>query len=319
MPVLVLSGDSELSKDRRVEEIRKKIGGDYLRVHPEDSGKIDLVSSNLKNIGMFGSRIVIDILDFDSWKAKEKKELLEMLKMVPEDIYVVIRSSKGIKGFKAESFPLPKPWERDRWMELTKKKFEKKGLKISREVLEYFLDVVGTDEYRIETEVEKLSLYSEGEVTAGDIDAVVYRSTHAGVDELCFAISERRVDDAHRTLPDVLKGADLLVLTASLAKHFEDLFRLRVAAKVKENYIWPDVAKYSKELGMPVPKVARFLGFKFKGWKNEPFNHITEYSVEDLANILKKLFILDRNVKMSENPIVHLHDFIESFRGGWGV
>ena len=319
MPVLVLSGDSELSKDRRVEEIRKKIGGEYIRVHPEDSGKIDLVSSNLKNIGMFGSRVVIDILDFDSWKAKEKKELLEILKRVPEDIYVVIRSEKGIKGLKSESFPLPKPWERDKWMELIKKKFERKGLKISREVLEYFLDVVGTDEYRIETEVEKLSLYSEGEVTAKDIDEVVYRSAHTGVDELCFAVSERRVDDAHRMLPDVLKSVDLLVLTASLAKHFEDLFRLRVVVKVKENYIWPDVAKYSKDLGMPVPKVARFLGFKFKGWKNEPFNHIVEYSIEAIADILKRLFLLDRSVKMSESPLAHLHDFIESFRGDRGV
>ena len=319
MPVLVLSGDSELSKDRRVEKIRKNFGGEYVRIHPEDPGKIDIVSSHIRNIGMFGARVVIDVLDFESWKSKEKKELLEVIKEVPEDVYIVIRSKRGVKGFKSEDFPLPKPWERDKWMELVRKKFEEKGLEVPSEVLEYFMDVVGTDEYRIEMEVEKLSLYSDGKVIAKDVDEIVYKSSHTSVDEFCFAVSEKRIDEAHKMLSSVLKSTDIVVLTASLARHFEDLFRLRATVKVKENYIWPDVSKYSKEIGISVPKVARFLGFKFKGWKNEPFNHIIEYSMKDLSSILKRLFLLDRSVKMSENPIVHIHDFIESFRGGWGV
>ena len=65
--------------------------------------------------------------------------------------------------------------------------------------------------------------------------------------------------------------------------------------------------------------MARFLGFKFKGWKNEPFNHIKAYSKERLAKYLKMLFSFDRAVKFSENPEVVFHEFIESLRGETGV
>ena len=264
---------------------------------------------------MFGSKALLDILDFDSWKSKEKKELLEILKQVPEDVMVVVRSEKPVKGFRSETHDLPKPWEREKWLEYVVEKFEEKGLKISKEVAEYFLSMVGEDEYAIESEAEKLSLYSDGEVKIEDIEEVVHRSTHAAVDEFCFALSERRYEEAKKMLRDVLEGTDLLIVLASLAKHFEDLLKVRVKVPEKERYIWPDVSKYSKELGIAVPKLARFLGFKFKGWKNEPFNHVKEYSKDEITAILKKLFSLDRMAKISENPIVHLQSFIDSLQG----
>ncbi len=319
MPVLVLSGESELSKDRRVNEIRQNFGGEYIRIHPEDTDKISLINSYTKNLGMFSQKVVLDVLDFDSWKSKEKKELVSIIEAIPEEVFLIIRSKKSIKGLESEEFPLPKPWEREKWLKLIKEKFSSFGLKVSDETAEYFLDLVGTDEYRIESEIEKLSLYCSEEVSIDDINEVTYRSTHAAVDDLCFSISERRYDEAHRILPDVLVVSDPIMVVASIAKHFEDLFKLKVSVKEKEKYSWPDVSKYSKEVKIPLPKVARFLGFKFKGWKNTPFNHIKNYSKEELADTLKKIYILDRSVKSDGNPQVHIHSFIESLRRDFDV
>ena len=314
MPVLVLSGESELSKDKRVKEIRKDFGGEYIRIHPEDADKISLINSYTKNLGMFSQRVVLDVLDFDSWKSKEKKELTSVVKSIPDEVFLVIRSKKSIKGLENEEYSLPKPWEREKWIGIIKEKFSSHGLKISDETAEYFLDLVGADEYRIESEVEKLGLYSSGEVSIDDINEVTYRSTHAAIDDLCFSISERRYDEAHKILPDVLAASDPIMVVASIAKHFEDLFKLKLTVKEKEKYSWPDVSKYSKELKIPLPKAARLLGFKFKGWKNVPYNHVKNYSKEELAEILKKIYVLDRAVKSEGNPQAHIHSFIESLR-----
>ena len=314
MPVLVLGGESELSKDKRVKEIRDSFGGEYIRIHPEDADKISLISSYTKNLGMFSQKVVLDILDFDSWKSKEKKEILSVAKSIPDEVFLVVRSKKSVKGLDSENFPLPKPWEKEKWIELVKEKFSVFSLSISDEAAEYFLDLVGTDEYRIESEIEKLSLYCSKEVSIDDINEVTYRSTHAAIDDLCFSISERRYDEAHKILSDVLTASDPVMVVASIAKHFEDLFKLKLTAKEKDRYSWPDVSKYSKELKIALPKAARLLGFKFKGWKNAPFNHIKNYSKEEIADILKKIYVLDRSVKSEGNPKVHIHSFIESLR-----
>ncbi len=319
MPALVLAGESELSKDKRVSEIKNEFGGEYVRIHPEDADKLSLINSYTKNMGMFSQRVVLDILDFDSWKSKEKKELTSMAKSIPDEVFLIIRSKKSVKGLESEEFPLPKPWERDKWLKLVREKFSSFGLKISDETAEYFLDLVGTDEYRIESEIGKLSLYCLKEVGIDDINEITYRSTHAAVDDLCFSISERNYDEAHKILPDVLTISDPVMVVASIAKHFEDLFRLKLVAEEKEKYSWPDVSKYSKELKVPLPKAARFLGFKFKGWKNTPFNHVKNYSKEELADILKKVYVLDRSVKSEGNPKAHIHSFIESLRRDFDV
>ena len=314
MPVVVLAGDSELSKDERVEQLKGEFDGDYLRVQPDDPEKLELINEVLRSVGMFSRKRIVDVLDFDSWKAKERRSLLSNLDSVPEDVLLVIRASKSIKGLKSEVFSLPKAWERDKWRELVGKEFEKRGLKASDEVLEYFLDVVGPDEYRVRSEVEKLSLYKTGEISPADIDEVVHAYEHSSIDDLCFSISEMRYEDAHGMVNEILRNFNPVLVVGSISKHFVDLYRLRSVAKVKERYIWPDVSKLSKELSIPLPKVARFLGFSFKGWRFKPVNHMKIYDLKSLSSILKRLYILDRDFKGGADPRISLHEFLEYVR-----
>ncbi len=319
MPVLVLAGDSDVSKEERVSKIRKEFPGDYIRIRSDDPEKLDLVMEMIRSVGMFTQKKIVDVVDFDDWKSKEKKTFIEILKEVPEDVYVVLRCSKPIKGFENETHSLPKPWERGKWLRVIESYFEKMGLKGDDEVLEYFLDVVGTDEHRIKSEVEKLSLYTSGEVRTSDIDEVVYRYERSTLDELCFSLSEMRYEDAHRIVDEVLKTFNPILVVGSVAKHFVDLFRLKATVKEKERYIWPDVSKASKELSIPIPKVARFMGFAFKGWKFKTVNHILMYDLETLSDILKRIYTIDRYVKGGMDPRTVLHEFVEILRGEMDV
>jgi len=311
LPAVVLSGSSELSKEKRAKEIAEKFGENYIKIHPEDENKLELLKSSISTISMFGNKTVVDVLDYDQWKAKEKKELEKMIKSIPEDIYLIIRAKKGIKGIDEEKFELPKPWKRDKWIKYLKNKFEDRGLKASDEIVEMFFDLVGDDEFRIENEIEKLSLYIEGsEVTAEDIQEVTFKYTVPGLDELCFSISEKNARTAHSLLKEISKSTEAYIISAMIIKHFIDLFRIKLHVKEKDKYNWPDISRYSKELSIAVPKTARFLGFKFKGWKNIPFNHVKKYSIEELSTIIKRLYLMDRSVKMSEVSLIAIHDFI---------
>ena len=313
MPVLVLAGDSELLKDERVSELKRGYG-EYVRIHPEDPEKLDLIRSRIGNVGMFGRKILIDVVDLDSWKSKERKDLLKILEKVPDDVLIVLRSKKELKGFKSERFPLPKPWERDRWKDFARTIFKRYSLSISDDVLEYFLDMVGFDEYRIKSEVEKLSLFCEKDVGISDVDEVVHKGAELSVDELAFAISEMRFEDAHGMVPEILRNAEPILLVAVLSKHFIDLYRMKAKLETREKYSWPYISKASQELSIPSSKMARFLGFSFKGSKRKSINHMLVYDLETLERILKHLYTLDRLVKSSEEVEFHVHDFIENVR-----
>ena len=316
MPVLFLTGNAELSKDEYIKKKVKDLKADYVKIHPKDTDKIEKIKRSLQTLGIFQNTIVLDVIDFDSWKSHEKKFLLDMLKKeVPNTVYVFIRSNKGLKGYQSISFELPKPWEKENWIDYVKKAFRKKGLIIENDAAELFFSMVGSDEGRIEREVEKLMNYCENAVvTVDDVKKVVYFYEHPLIDDLSFYISEGKIEQAHETLDKLLKVYDPIVIVSVLANHFLDLFKIVMSVPKKEIYIWPEISNISKSLKIPVPKVARFLGFKFKGWDFEVLNHAKFYSPEILSKILKDLYKLDRSIKGDDDPRLAIHEFMEKVR-----
>ncbi|OQX59352.1 MAG: hypothetical protein B5M49_00080, partial [Thermotoga sp. 4484_232] len=236
MPVLFLTGNADLSKDEYIKKKVEDLKADYTRIHPKDTDRIEKIRRSIQTLGMF---------------------LLGMLKEVPETVHVFIRSTRGIKGYQSISFDLPKPWEREKWIDYVKKAFKKKGLNIEDDAAELFFSMVGSDEGRIEKEIEKLMNYCEsGVVTSDDVKKVVYFYEHPPLDELSFSISEGRVDNAHRVLDELLKISEPIVISSVLANHFLDLFKIVMTVPKKEKYIWPEISNISKSLKIPVPKVA---------------------------------------------------------------
>ena len=310
MPVTFLTGASETKKEELIKKLLKDEKAEYIRIHPDDPDKLNFLRSIINTRTLFSGKTVVDIIDFDSWRSQEQKRFLELVKNVPEDVHIFVRSQKSTA--KGVNLDLPKPWETDKWLEWIEKRFRESGLKITKDALQLFFSKVGTNDLLIEREIEKLKAYSEtGNISAEDVEEVVFTYQSPGYDEFCFAVSEGKRRLAHALLSQMWKNTEPVVISAVLVNHFLDLFKLVVLVTRKRYYTWPDISKISKELGMPVPRVARFLGFAFKAWKFKVINHLLYYDTTKLESILRKLYELDRSVKSEEDPKPFFHEFIE--------
>ncbi|PLV58770.1 DNA polymerase III subunit delta [Thermotoga sp. KOL6] len=311
MPVSFLTGAAETKKEELIKKaLSKEKDVEYIRIHPDDPDKLNFIKSVINTKTIFSGKTVIDIVDFDSWKAQDQKRFLELVKNVPPDVYIFVRSQKTKE--KGVTLDLPKPWETDKWLEWIERRFRENGLKITKDALQLFFSKVGTNDLLVEREIEKLKAYSDtGEVTAEDVEEVVFTYQTPGYDEFCFAVSEGKRKLAHALLSQLWKTTEPVVIAAALVNHFLDLFKLVVLVTRKRYYTWPDISKISKELNIPVPRVARFLGFSFKTWKFKVINHLLYYDIDKLKEILRKLYDLDRTVKSEEDPKPFFHEFIE--------
>lgn len=81
MPVTFLTGTAETQKEELIKKLLKDGNVEYIRIHPEDPDKIDFIRSLLRTKTIFSNKTIIDIVNFDEWKAQEQKRLVELLKM----------------------------------------------------------------------------------------------------------------------------------------------------------------------------------------------------------------------------------------------
>jgi len=90
------------------------------------------------------------------------------------------------------------------------------------------------------------------------------------------------------------------------------LFDLVLNVNYKEKFKWVEIVQIAKELGIKnTSKIARFLGFKFKDQNFIPLNHLGVYNPEILKEIIKRIFSIDRSIKLGGIFKVELIDFIK--------
>ena len=310
MPVTFLTGTSDVQKEEIVKKLLREKDVEYVRIHPEDEDKIDFLKKAIATRSIFSGKRVIDILDFDSWKVQEKNQFLELIKSVPEDVHIFVRTQKAVgKGIALE---LPKPWESEKWIEYIEKRFRDHGLVVEKDAVQLFYSKVGQNDALIEREIEKLKSYTQtGKVTVQDVEEVVYSYHTPGFDELCFAISEGKRRYAHALLNRFWKTSDPVAIVSALANHFVELYKVVSLVPKKKVYGWTDVSNFSKQLGIAIPRLARFLGFAFKSWNFTVVNHLLYYDSEKVKAILRRLWELDRAVKGEEDPKPFIHEFVE--------
>ena len=95
MPVTFLTGASETQKEELIKKLLKDEKTEYIRIHPDDPDKLNFLRSIIKTRTIFSGKTVVDIIDFDSWKSQEQKRLLELIKSVPEDVHIFVRSQRS--------------------------------------------------------------------------------------------------------------------------------------------------------------------------------------------------------------------------------
>ncbi|MEJ5230293.1 MAG: hypothetical protein WHT65_09850 [Pseudothermotoga sp.] len=312
LSTVVLSGDATVLKDDYVKKMALERGLTRIRLDIEDATRsAEIFNQN----SLFSQNFLVDVVDFDDWKKDDQKQLLENIENATMPI--VLRTSKTVKGFQSVDFSLPKPWEREKWIEYIEKRLYAHSMSFENSAVEEIFEMVGPDDLLIEREIEKLACLGD-KVTLNLVKEIVFNHSKVQMDELCFAISSADRKSAHRVLSKVLLHSEPILILNSLIKHFIDLYKLVVFADRRSSYSWPYIKDLSQKLDVPVVRAAKMMGFVFKG-QPPTVNHLQLYSVEKVEAILNHLQLLDRELKSSENKTIPLHlfvDFVAQLMGG---
>lgn len=304
--VYFLSGNSSLGKDMYVTNFLKKMNAQYHRIHADDENKLDELRNAALSFGLFSDIKIYDIVDFENWSKKDREAFFK-IDFPVDNIYVFVRTENLPKEVKESnkvkilSFETPKEWEEDKWLQFIMNLAANIELNINDEIARLLLKQVGTDEYALITELQKIKVYSRGDVsqlTIEEIADIVYKRTVTKLDELCYALTEQDAERFQRILGEVCNEYEPPLIIYALGKHAIELLNIAENVKPKDFYSWPDIAQVSKELGLPTPKVARFLGFKFKGQRHNPVNHRKLYDFESIRKLIEELYFIDRQVKL---------------------
>lgn len=309
MPIINLSGDSVLKKEEFVKNLNNKLNAEYIRIYPDYSDKMDIIKEKVLNTGLFSSNVIIDIINFDKFKSSEKKEVLSL--DVSSDVYIILRTSNKINSKKIEvkEFKLPNVWEKDKWKKIVFEMSNKEGLTLNDEVIDFLFENVGPDEMALFNEIRKLKMLGKN-IDINIAKEIVHKYTTSKLDEFCFLISERKKEQAMKMIKDIAKDYEPVIVVHSLSTHFISLLKILSITKEQSYFSWPAIQKISKELKILPSKVARFVGFKFKGQKNEPVNHLLIYDKNTVSEIIKKLYYIDRNIKTGALIEIELINFI---------
>lgn len=133
-----------------------------------------------------------------------------------------------------EVFEKPeRPWQQAEYAhEAAEEQFARHGLKASPEILEAFVERVGSDTRQIAVEAEKLAVYlgDRRDVRIEDIAAIVCRSARIPPWDLADAVTDGDLSRALAILRQLLaQGEEPIGLAAALETRFRDLIVLREA------------------------------------------------------------------------------------------
>lgn len=123
-----------------------------------------------------------------------------------------------------------------------KKEFQIRDCSIRADAIRKLIGLIGNDSWRLINEIDKLSAYKMGEVTAGDIDLLVSSTTDLNIFNLVDAIGSKNRHKATGLLYQELKtGRDPYYLLSMFAYHFKNL--LYVFENPVPKHLHPFVAK----------------------------------------------------------------------------
>lgn len=159
----------------------------------------------------------------------------------------------------------------------------KDDYKIDNQTINYLVDYLNHDNYRIINELNKLKLfkYDEKEITIKDIDCFVTKN----IDDNIFLLGDYIINKDKKNALEIyndliLKNEDPINIMMMVASKFRLLYQVKVLSK--SIYSPDEIAKILGSHPYPV-KLAKKVIYK--------------YSEEELLNILYKLACLDYDIK----------------------
>lgn len=158
-----------------------------------------------------------------------------------------------------------------------------KDIKIKQESIDYLINAIGDNFYRINNELDKLLMYSSNEITKKDIDDVVIKKIDTNIFLLIDAIISKDKKKSLMIYHEMINyGEDIFKIMIALANQI----RLIYSVKVLENLSNDEITTI---LNLKNPKQVYALRYK-----------IGKYSSKDLLNYLHKLSLMDEDLKLGK-------------------
>ncbi|MGB9553771.1 MAG: DNA polymerase III subunit delta, partial [bacterium] len=276
-----------------------------LEIREANENELDFILENQENACLFSSRRVLYLKNVHELKPGVKKELFKRILPVKDQILVL-----GLEGSQEESLDIgtsdvaivKDPVLGDKQLKNWIVGFlKRKGKRISPEALEFLLTHTEGTLDALNKEIEKISLFEEGEeISIDTVEKVISPSPEGTIFELLEAVlSGKRGKAISLLAQSYLTGKEETGrIVFLLFRHFRLLWQLAEMGEIKK----PDYFKLAQKLGDHPLTIKRIL------------EHSHRFSQERAQEALDTLVKIDIKIKQKgEDPHLLLEKFIVEF------
>jgi DNA polymerase-3 subunit delta len=330
MPIHLIWGDDYEACNREIEEIIQTVidpswkSFNYSQIDGNDQKQNFRALEEVQSapLGSGGRVVLVRRSPFCNGCSIElANKLQQTIKLIPNNTYLVLNNSnkpdkrlkttklieKSIQSnsfSKEKSFLLPLPWDINGQRNLVKNILYKLNLKMNHEAIDLIVECIGNDSSLINTELQKLSLFSEAINTNLTTDKPREISK-----ELVKKLIQNNSTNALEIANLLLKGEVIIALNKiqSLLKNGEPALRL-ITTLTGQSRGWLWVHLLDSQGNKDVKEIAKLAGIANPKRIFVIRKQIQGKSLETLLELMKKLLKIEASIKSGIKPIDSFKD-----------
>ena len=243
----ILHGEETYLRDHYLGRLREAVlTGGLGEFNRHDLSARDMSPHTLEEavdcLPMMAERTLIQVTDFDLFKAGEKEEYIRILSSLPDYCCLVFlydlidykpdartKLAQTVKQYgTAVNFVRQGQRELADWV---RRHFKAQGKDIDVRLCEYLIELCGDLMHGLQQEIGKVAAYARGpKITQADIDAVATPQLSAVVFRIADAIGEKNYDRAAKILGELYQmQKSPYEILAALGKQLRQLYSARLA------------------------------------------------------------------------------------------
>lgn len=248
--------------------------------------------------------IIVNNFDIEKIDDNELNYLERYINSDNKDVYIILIANKvdarkkNFKIFKDNFKILELVKMENNVYEYVSNKIKSMGYKIDKMNIDYFISKVGNDINNINNELEKLFVYKYNDkiINREDIKLLIFDNIDNVIYEFTNAILDNDYDKIKKMYDKFkLDNVGIDYLLSSLASSF------RTSLIIKLLY----------DKNMSYQDIAKIIGKK-EFYVKKTLERLYSYTAMDLENYIKKLAIIDKNVKSGKDSVNRFELFIFS-------
>ncbi len=330
MPIHLIWGDDYEACNKEIEEIIQTVldpswkSFNYSQIDGNDQKQNFRALEEVQSapLGSGGRVVLVRRSPFCNGCSIElANKLQQTIKLIPNNTYLILNNSnkpdkrlkttklieKSIQSnsfSKEKSFLLPLPWDINGQRNLVKNILYKLNLKMNHEAIDLIVECIGNDSSLINTELQKLSLFSEAINTNLTTDKPREISK-----ELVKKLIQNNSTNALEIANSLLKGEIIIALNKiqSLLKNGEPALRL-ITTLTGQSRGWLWVHLLDSQGNKDVKEIAKLAGIANPKRIFVIRKQIQGKSLETLLELMKKLLKIEASIKSGIKPIDSFKD-----------